>query len=185
VTIASDSTGVLSVDDNGGVLTSDGTVVAAGTQTVAGTVAVSTIAAGTVAISTIAAGTVAISTIGAGTVVATAAGTQTVTHGKTILQGTINVTSGSQALVTPGTGTTAYIVGYAFSAGTSGALMFRQGVGAVELSGTMWVDQYGGFARNGDAMNPVLKGIAGSVIYLQAMSGTPNVGGHFSYFVEA
>jgi hypothetical protein len=102
-----------------------------------------------------------------------------------VLHGTINLTSGSVALVAPGSGTAVAIVGYSFSAGTTGAVQFQQGAGASSLSGTMYVDQYGGFTRDGSPGAPVLKGAAGSTVYLTAVAGTPNVGGHFSYYLEA
>lgn len=172
VTIANDSTGVLSVDDNGGVLTVDGTVVAAGTQTVAGTVVVSTIAAGTVVAT--AAGTQVVS----GTV------SQTLGQGKTLSWGTVNLTTGSVSLVNPGTGTVAYIVSMTLSAGTVGIIQFLQGVGAAALSGPIPLDQYGGFVSNGQPSSPILKSASGSQVYLQITSGIGTLGGFYSYFVE-
>lgn len=143
------------------------------------------------------AGTVQIS---GGTVVATAAGTQPVSgtvsiaggtvspalgQGKTLLWGTISLASGSVSLVgAPGSGTAIYIVGMTVTAGTTGAFNFAQGVGAAVLSGTINVDQYGGFVDRGQPSAPILKGAAGSQIYLNVLSGTPNLGGYFSYYVE-
>ena len=129
-----------------------------------------------------------VGTVQAGTLDMLKAGTvsanQPLGQGKTLAWGTISLASGSVALVTPGTGTTAYIVGITVSAGTVGAFNFAQGNGAPLLSGTITVDQYGGFVDRGQPSAPILKGAAGSVIYLNVLSGTPNLGGYFSYFVE-
>lgn len=156
-----------------------GTVVAtaAGTQTVAGTVSVSggTIGLSGGTISTIAAGTVAIS----GGTVNPSRG-----QGKTLLGGTINLTSGSVSLVNPGSGTTAYIVGMAFTVGTAGIIQFLQGVGAPALSGPMHLDQYGGLVDRGQPSAPVLIGAAGSQIYLSITSGIGTIGGYYTYYTE-
>ena len=176
----------------------------AGTVSVAGTVPVSGAISGTV--NTANAGTVAmlqggtISTIAGGTVVATAAGTQTVAgtvsvsggtvnpaigQGKTLQYGTINLASGTQTLVAaPGAGTAVHLVSYVMTCGTVASLQFGQGAGASLLSGTMSMDQYGGAAAIGQPSAPLIKTAAGSALTLVALSGTPNVGGHFSYFVE-
>jgi len=213
-TVAMLQAGTISTIAGGTVVaTAAGTQVVSGTVSVSGgtiglsggTVAVlqagtiDKVASGTITtVAMLQAGT--ITTIAGGTVVATAAGTQVVSgtvsvsggtvnpslgQGKTLQYGTISLASGSVSLVgAPGTGTAIYIVGISISAGTVGAFNFAQGVGAAVLTGTISVDQYGGFVDRGQPTSPVLKGAAGSQIYLNVLSGTPNLGGYFSYFVE-
>lgn len=200
-TVAVSNTGTVTgtVSLSGGTISTiaAGTVVAtaAGTQTVAGTVSLSGgtvgLSGGTVAVvqagtlDMLKAGTVQVS---GGTVVATAAGTQAVSMnvgaGKTLTWGTVNLTSGSVSLVNPGSGTTAYIVSMVLTVGTSGIIQFLQGVGAAALSGPMHVDQYGGFVAQGQPSSPVLKGAAGSQVYLSITSGIGTIGGFYSYFTE-
>lgn len=174
--------GTIPVSGAGGggtVAVSSGTVtaLAAGTQIVSGTVVTSGGSGpGTVAIS---GGTIGMLT--AGTVAIS--GTVPMTHGRTLASTAVTANSGTTTIVTPGGGTQVRVYAALLSAGTTGAFILRSG-NNLPLTGTISVDQYGGFTQSVTPPAWLYATAAGSSLQLVVTSGTPNIGGVISYWLE-
>lgn len=182
----------------GTVAVSSGTVtaLAAGTQIVSGTVVTSGGSGpGTVAISGGTIGVFSGTALVAGTVTSTPSGTQPisgtvgvsgtvpVTHGRTLASTAVTANSGTTTIVTPGGGTQVRVYAALLSAGTTGAFILRSG-NNLPLSGTVSVDQYGGFAHSVTPPAHLWATAAGSALQIVVTSGTPNIGGVISYWLE-
>lgn len=160
----------------GTVAVSGGTVtaLAAGTQLVSGTVVTSGGSGpGTVAIS---GGTVtAINVQGWGD-----GGEVITTHGLFLESTAVNLSSGTATIAAPDPGVAVAVYAALITAGTTGSFIFRSGT--TPLTGTIHVDQYGGFAHAVTPPGALFWGAAGSALQLVVTSGTPNLGGVISFW---